>query len=144
MPGDDPKNDDAKKKLQELVKPAEASLVDLLQFKELKNEQWMMRLAVEGDVRGWEFLTDDSASNDRMIKEKIAASKEPVTELVLAFVGMVDWRGAKRLMAYLQFFRSNCEVGLLCLHHLKEGLSEGKFETFGNLLIASGCKNIWI
>src|ERR1700689_2168083 len=139
MPGDDPKNDDAKKKLQELVKPAKARLVDLLQFNELKNEQWMMRLAGEGDVRGWEFLTDDSASNDRMIKEKIAASKEPVTELVLAFVGMVDWRGAKRLMAYLQFFRSNCEVGLLCLPPLKEGLSEGKFETFGNLLIASGC-----
>jgi hypothetical protein len=79
-----------------------------------------------------------------MIKEKIAASEKPVTELVLAFVGMVDWRGAKRRMAYLQFFRSDCEVGLLCLHHLKEGLPAGKFETFGKLLIASGCKNIWI
>src|SRR5580698_1655117 len=135
---------DAKKKLQELVTPAEASLADLLQFKELKNKQWMMRLAVGDDVGGWEFLTADSASNDRMIKEKIAARKKPVTELVLAFVGMVDWRGAKQLMAYLQFFRSNCEVGLLCLHHLKEGLPAGKFETFGNLLIASGCKNIWI
>lgn len=139
MPGDD-----AKKKLGELVKPAEASLADLLQFKELRNEQWVMRTAIGGDIRGWEVLTADSASNDRMIKEKIAASEKPVTELVLAFVGMVDWRGAKRLMAYLQFFRSDCEVGLLCLHHLKEGLPEGKFETFGNLLIASGCRNIWI
>ena len=136
--------DDAKKKLQELVKPAEASFADLLQFNGLKNGQWMMRLAVGGDARGWEFLTADSASNDRMIKEKIAASEVPVTELVLAFVGMVDWRGSKRLMAYLQFFRSDCEVGLLCLHHLKEGLPEGRFETFGDLLIASGCKNIWI
>ena len=137
-------DDDAKKKLEELVKPAEASLADLLQCKELKNEQWFMRLAVGGDARGWEFLTADSASNDRMIKEKIAQSEKPVTELVLAFVGTVDWRGAKRLMAYLQFFRSDCEVGLLCLHHLKEELPGGKFETFGNLLIASGCKNIWI
>jgi hypothetical protein len=136
--------DDAKRKLGELVKPAEASLADLLKFKELKNEQWMMRLAVRDEVRGWECLMADSASNDRMIKERIAASEKPVTELVVAFVGMVDWRGAKRLMAYLQFFRSDCEVGLLCLHHLKEGLPAGKFETFGNLLIASGCKNIWI
>lgn len=143
MPGD-PNNDDAKKKLGELVKPAEASLADLLQFKELKNEQWFMRLAVGGDARCWEFLTADSAGNDRMIKEKIAQSEKPVTELVLAFVGMVQWRGSKRPMAYLQFFRSDCEVGLLCLHHLKEGLPDGKFEAFGNLLIASGCKNIWI
>jgi hypothetical protein len=137
-------DDDAIKKLGELVKPAEASLADLLQFKELKREQWLMRLAVGGEAHGWEFLTADSANNDRMIKEKIAASEKPVTELVLAFVGMIDWRGVKQQMAYLQFFRSDCEVGLLCLHHLKEGLPEGKFETFGNLLIASGCKNIWI
>lgn len=137
-------SDDAKKKLGELVKPAEASLADLLQFKELKSDQWLMRMSTGGDARGWEFLTADSASNDRMIKEKIAASEKPVTELVLAFVGMVDWRGAKRLMAYLQFFRSECQLGLLCLHQLKEGLPAGRFETFGNLLIASGCKNIWI
>jgi hypothetical protein len=137
-------SDDAKKKLQELVKPAEASLADLLECKEVRNEQWMMRLAVGSDVRGWEFLTADSASNDRMIKEKIAASEKPVAELVLAFVGIVDWRGAKRLMAYLQFFRSDSEVGLLCLQTLKEGLPEGRFEPFGNFLIAGGCKNIWI
>jgi hypothetical protein len=137
-------SDDAKKRLQELVKPAEASLADLLHCKELKSEQWMMRIAVEGEVRGWEFLTADSASNDRLIKEKIAASERPVTELVLAFVGIVQWRGERRLMAYLQFFRSNCEVGLLCLQNLKEGLPEGQFETVGNLLFAGGCKNIWI
>jgi len=144
MTGDDPKNDDAKRKLGELVKPAEASLADLLQFKELKRDQWFMRLSIGGDVRGWEFLTADSASNDRMIKEKIAASEKPVTELVLAFVGSFEWKESKRLMAYLQFFRSDCELGLLCLHHLKEGLPAGKFEAFGNLLIASACKNIWI
>lgn len=136
--------DDARKKLRELVKPAEASLAGLLQFQGLKNEQWMMRLAVGSDVRRWEFLTADSATNDLMIKETIAASEKPVTELVLAFVGMVDWRGVKRRLAYLQFFRSNCEVGLLCLQNMKEGLPEGKFETVGNLMIVSGCKNIWI
>jgi hypothetical protein len=144
MPGDDPKNDEAKSKLAELVKPAEESLADLLQFKELKRDQWFMRLSSGGDARGWEFLTADSASNDRMIKEKITQSEKPVTELVLAFVGMFEWKGSKRLMAYLQVFRSDCELGLLCLHHLKEGSPAGKFETLGNLLIASGCKNIWI
>ena len=65
-----------------------------MQFNGLKNGQWMMRLAVGGDARGWEFLTADSASNDRMIKKKIAASEVPVTELVLAFVGTVDGEGA--------------------------------------------------
>ena len=144
MPGDDPKNDEAKKKLGELVKPAEASLADLLQFKELKRDQWFMRLSTGGDARAWDFLTADSASNDRLIKEKITASEKPVTELVLAFVGIFEWRGSKRLMAYLQFFRSDCELGLLCFQHLKEGVPEGKFEAFGNLLIARGCKNIWI
>jgi len=144
MPGDDPKNDEAKKKLGDLVKPAEASFADLLKFKELKRDQWFMRLSTGGDARGWEFLTADSASNDRMIKEKITQSELPVTELVLAFVGMFERKGSKRLMAYLQLFRSDCELGLLCFHHLKEGLPEGKFEAFGNLLIASGCKNIWI
>jgi hypothetical protein len=137
-------DEDAKKKLGELVKPAEASLADLLQFKELKRDQWFMQMSMGGDVRSWEFLTADSATNDRMIKEKIAASEKPVTELVLAFVGMFEWKGSKQLMAYLQFFRSDCELGLLCLHHLKEGLPEGKFETFGKLLITIGCKNIWI
>jgi hypothetical protein len=137
-------DDAAKEKLGELVKPAEASLADLLQFKELKKNQWFMQLSTSGNARGWEFLTADSARNDRMIKEKIAASEKPVTELVLAFVGMFEWKGGKRLMAYLQFFRSDCELGLLCFHHLKDGLPEGKLETSGNLLVASGCKNIWI
>jgi hypothetical protein len=139
MPDEDPK-----KKLGELVKPAEASLADLLHLNELKRDQWFMRMSTIGEVRGWEFLTADSASNDRKIKERIAASEKPVTELVLAFVGMFEWKGSKQLMAYLQFFRADCELGLLCLHHLKEGSPGGQFETFGKLLITIGCKNIWI
>jgi len=63
MPSVDPKS-----KLGELVKPAKASLDDLLQFEKLKNEQWFMRLAVAGQARGWEFLTADSATNDSIIK----------------------------------------------------------------------------
>ena len=70
-----------------------------------------MRLSVDGQARGWEPLTSDSASNDAMIKERIEASEKPVTELVLGFVGMVEWRGKRRFMAYLQYFESDYEQG---------------------------------
>lgn len=139
MPSVDPKS-----KLGELVKPAKCSLDDLLQFEKLKNEQWFMRLAVGGQARGWEFLTADSATNDSMIKEKIGRSEQPVTELVLAFVGMVDWRRSKRFMAYLQYFRSDYEQGVLCLRHLKDAPQAGRFEGFGGFMVIGGCKNIWI
>lgn len=139
MPSVDPKS-----KLGELVKPAKASLDDLLQFERLKNEQWFMRLAVAGQARGWEFLTADSATNDSIIKEKIGQSEQPVTELVLAFVGMVDWRRSKRFMAYLQYYRSDYEQGVLCLRHLKDAPQPGRFEGFGGFMVIGGCKNIWI
>ena len=70
MPGTDPKS-----KLAELVRPAKSSLDDLLQLKELKNDQWYMRLSVGGQAGSWEFLTSDSATNDRLIKEKIVHSE---------------------------------------------------------------------
>ena len=75
MPSADPKT-----KLGELAKPAKFSLDDLLRFEKLKNEQWFMRLSVGGQARGWEFLTADSATNDRLIKEKIEQSEKPITE----------------------------------------------------------------
>ena len=134
---------DPKARLGELVKPAISSLDDLLRFENLRNEQWFMRLAVGGEARGWEFLTSDSAANDTKIKEKIEQSEKPVTELVLAFVGMVDWRGSKRFMAYLQYFRADYEQGLLCFRHLKDNAQGDRFEGFGGLNII-GCKNIWI
>jgi hypothetical protein len=139
MPDTDPKA-----KLRELVRPAKSSLDDLLQLKELKNDQWYMRLSVGGQAGSWEFLTSDSATNDRLIKEKIVHSAKPVTELVLAFVGMVDWRGSKRLRAYLQYFRSDYEQGALCLRHLKDAPQPGRLEGFGEFMVINGCKNIWI
>lgn len=138
MPSADPKA-----KLAELINPAKSSLGDLLRFENLRNEQWLMRLAVGGEARGWEPLTGDSATNDTMIKEKIERSEKPVTELVLAFVGMVDWRGSKRFMAYLQYFQPGYEQGLLCFRHMKDASQPGRFEGFGELMVI-GCKNIWI
>lgn len=145
---DPPKPDlskhDLQKKVGRLAKSAESRLNELLQYEQLKKEQWLMRLSVNGHARGWEALTSDTAQNDALIKERIAGSQKPVTELVLGFAGMVEWRGNRRFMVYLQFFESDCEQGLLCLRHLKEGLPEGTCEAFGGFVIAGVCKNIWI
>ena len=135
---------DLQKKIGSLAKSAESRLNELLQYKQLKKEQWLMRLSVNGHARSWEPLMNDTAQNDALIKERIAASEKPVTELVLGFAGMVEWRGKRRFMAYLQYFESGCEYGVLCLRHLTEGLPEGTFEAFGGFLIAGVCKNIWI
>jgi hypothetical protein len=143
-PQPDPPKHDPEKKLGGLAKPAQSSLADLLQSEQLKAEQWLMRLSVDGHARSWEPLTNDSARNNVMIKQRIDGSEKPVTELVLGFVGMVEWRGSKRLMAYLQYFDSDCVGGLLCLQPLREGLTEGNFETVGGFLIVGACKNIWI
>ena len=135
---------DLQKKIGRLAKSAESRLNELLHDEQLKKEQWLMRLSVNGQSRGWELLTSDTAQNDALSKERIAASENPVTELLLGFAGMVEWRGNRRFMAYLQYFESNCEHGVLCLRHLKEGLPEGRFEAFGGFVIAGVCKNIWI
>lgn len=135
---------DLQKKVGSLARSAESRLNELLQYKQLKKEQWLMRLSVNGQARGWEPLTSETTQNDALIKERIAGSEKPVTELLLAFAGMVEWRGSRRFMAYLQYFESECEQGLLCLRHLKDGVPEGIFEAFGGFLIAGVCKNIWI
>jgi len=135
---------EADKKLGDLSKPAAASLDELLQLEELKGEQWLMRFSVGGHSRGWQPLTLDSATNDRIIKERIEESDKPITDLVLAFVGMVEWRGEKQLMAYLQVFRSDYQQGLMCLRHLKERPEGSKYEAVGGFLVAGFCQNIWI
>jgi hypothetical protein len=132
------------KKAGSLAKSAESRLNELLLYDQLKKEQWLMRLSVNGQARSWERLTSDTARNDAMIKERIAGSDKPVTELVLGFAGMVEWRGNRRFMVYLQYFESDCDQGVLCLRHLKEGLPDDTFEAFGGFMIAGVCKNIWI
>jgi len=137
-------NAEQDKKLRDLSKPAADSLDELLQLEELKGEQWLMRLSVDGHAQSWQPLTLDSATNDRMIKEKIQQSDKPITDLVLAFVGMVEWRGKKQLMAYLQLFRLDYKQGLMCLRHLKERPDGAKYEAFGRFLVVGFCQNIWI
>jgi len=132
------------KKVGDLAKPAELTLAQLLQFQDFKTDQWLMRLSVGRDVGRWEPLTRDTAMNDQMIKDRVAQSANPVTELALGYAGMIDWRGSKRLMAYLQFFKSEYEQGLLCLRHLKEGPQPGTLEGFGGFFVVGAAKNIWI
>jgi hypothetical protein len=144
VPKPDISKHDLQKKVGRLAKSAESCLNELLQYDQLKKEQWLMRLSVNGQARGWQPLTSDTAQNDALIKDRIAGSEKPVTELLLGFAGMVEWRGNRRFMAYLQYFESDCEHGVLCLRHLREGLPEGTFEAFGGFLIAGVCKNIWI
>lgn len=78
------------------------------------------------------------------MREKIAYSAKPVAELAVGYVGMIDWRGNKRLMAYLQYFKAEYEQGLLCLRHVKEAAQPGTYEGFGGFLVVGACKNIWI
>jgi len=137
-------NAETETKLADLSKLAPSCLDELLQLEELKGEQWLMRLSVGGHSGSWQHLTLDSAANDQMIKERIEASDKPITDLVLAFVGMVEWRGKKQLMAYLQVFRSDYKQGVMCLRHLKERPEGAKYEAVGGFLVAGFCRNIWI
>jgi hypothetical protein len=131
-------------KLGELTKAAERALAQLLEFDGLKRDQWLVRVSVPGETCGWEALAADTDTNDRMIRERIARSPGPVSELAVGYVGMIDWRGAKHLMAYVQFFQSECAQGLLCLRQVQAVSQPGTFQGLGGFLIAGVCKNIWL
>ena len=134
----------APSKLGELTKPAEQAIADLLSFKDLKLAHWLMRLSPPNEISSWESLASDTAANDGLIKERIAQSAKPVAELAVGYVGMIDWRGSKRLMAYLQYFKAGYEQGLLCMRHVKEASQPGTFEGFGGFLVVGACQNTWI
>jgi hypothetical protein len=131
-------------RLGDLTKPAQLALAQLLRFDNLRTDQWLMRLSVADRAGAWESLGSDTATNDRMIKEKIAQSTKPATELAVGYVGMIDWHGGKRMMAYLQYFKAEHEQGLVCLRHVKEASPAGRFEGFGGFFVYAACKNIWI
>jgi hypothetical protein len=131
-------------RLGELTNASEMALAGLLECEHLKAEQWLMRISISGETGRWEPLATDTETNDRMIQERIALSARPIVELAVGYVGMVDWRGAKRQMAYLQYFKAGYAQGLLCLRHVKPGQPPKTFEAFGGFLVVNACKNIWI
>jgi hypothetical protein len=132
------------KKVGALWVDAKASLADLLQFEDLRVGQWYIRLSVKRCAQGWGLLATDSLENDRTIKEKLALSDGTVTDLVLAFVGDVNWRGSNCLMASMQYFRTGHETGLLFGSHLTTDRVAQKLQTKGGFLIFGSCQNIWI
>jgi hypothetical protein len=106
-------NSSIAKEVGDLINDAKASLSDLLQSEELISDQGFIRLSAEGHEQRWEPLTNNSQKNDALIREKIAQSARPVTDLVFVFVGMVDWRKTKSLMAQGQYLRTGYGTGLL-------------------------------
>jgi hypothetical protein len=132
------------KTVGELTNDAKASLADLLAFENLALEQWYVRMSSGGQTLRWEPLPTESVSSQEKIKERIALQKKPVTDMVLAFVGTVDHRGTRSLMAQMQYFRSGYETGLLFGSHLATDSGARNPRASGAFLIFGGCKNIWI
>lgn len=132
----------AKNKIGDLVSAAKVSLSELLQFDQLVSEQWFMQI-LPAHKPAWELLASDSRKNEQRIREKIAGSSQPVNDLIFAFLGTVEWRGTKSLMAHGQYFRKGYANGLLFGHHLTR-TPEGKWLARGNFLILGGCENLWL
>jgi len=142
--GDYIPNQETEPKVGDLIDDAKASLVELFQFQELRREQWFMRVSVGGHARCWESLTTDSQENNKTIKQRIRESEAPVADLVLAFIGPIQWRGRKQLMAYMQYFRRDYPTGLLFGSHVKQTLFGKKLRTYGGFLVMGGCQNVWV
>jgi hypothetical protein len=139
-----PDGDTEKEKVNALIGDAQASLADLLQSDELRGDQWYMRLSTEGKVYPWEVLTTDSKENDEAIRGRIVRSERPVTDLVLAFVGVMHWKGKQQRVAYMQYFRTGNSTGLVFGSHVKRSFLRPRMRAYGRFLIIGGCQNIWI
>jgi hypothetical protein len=129
-------------KVGDLVSDARSGLAELLDFDGVKPEQWFLRLTGERGNRGWRTLTADPGGFDAQVRELTAQRTAPITDMVLAFVGTIDWRGTKQFMAYMQYFRRGYSVGLLCGSHLvRRGQ---KIQSTGGFLIMGSCQNLWL
>jgi hypothetical protein len=132
------------RKVGDLFWDAKASLASLLKWENLNADQSFMRLSSGGVVHNWEVLTRVSTEEaDRAIRTRIAQNM-PVTDLVLAYIGLVSWRGTKSLMAHMQYFRSGYENGLLFGSHLTVDAQNKSWQVSGGFLIMGACKNIWV
>jgi hypothetical protein len=144
MPEGQPEGTTEKEKVNALIGDAQASLADLLQFDALRGDRWYVRLSTEGKVYPWEALTTDSKVNDEAIRGRIARSERPVTDLVLAFVGVMHWKGKQQRVAYMQYFRTGNSTGLVFGSRVKRSFLRPRMRAYGRFLIIGGCQNIWI
>jgi hypothetical protein len=126
-----------------LVKDAKESIKQLMDLNDVKVEQCYMRLGKEPGA--WELLpTMDPKDGETMIKARIKSTKEPATDLVLAYIGSVNWREEKRLMVLMQYYRRGFRSGLPFGSHLTTTFFGKPPMRYGTFLMMGASHNIWI
>lgn len=133
------------KKLADLIEDAEVSLNELLEThgSSTKSDSWFMYVKSPGYSRKWEILTLDGDENNRRITSAVREAGSGISDLVVVYLGMLDWRGESQLMAYGQYFRSGYNDGLLFGSHLTRDPHSEALLRSGGFLILGGCQNIW-
>lgn len=133
------------KKLADLIDDAKVSLNDLLETHgSSKSDSWFMHVKLEGCPGGWARLSLDGDENNRRIASAVREAGSRISDLVILYLGMLDWRGESQLMAYGQYFRSGYDDGLLFGSHLTRDLHTEALQRSGGFLILGGCENIWM
>lgn len=130
--------------VDDLLDDAKASLVDLLEFSEVRTDQWFMHLYTDGGSGIWEPLSNDADTNNSAIRSRIHDVARPVTALSLAFCGMAEVEGSRQMVAYTQYFRKNYNTGLVLGRRIGKAFFSGKLKSHGSFLIMGNCQNIWI
>ena len=134
------------KKLADLIDDAEVILNELLEThgSAAKSDSWFMCVKLPGYSGEWERLTLDGDENNRRITSAVRAAGSGISDLVVVYLGMLDWRGESQLMAYGQYFRSGYNDGLLFGSHLTRDPHSDALQRSGGFLILGGCENIWM
>ncbi len=92
----------------------------------------------------WKRLSLDGDENNGQIASAVREAGSRISDLVILYVGMLDWRGERRLMAYGQYFRSGYDDGLLFGSHLTRNLHTEALQRSGGFLMLGACENIWM
>lgn len=132
--------------LADLICDAKVSLDDLLAThgSSTKSDSWFIYVKLQGCPGEWERLSLDGDENNRRIASAVREAGSRISDLVILYVGMLDWRGEKRLMAYGQYFRSAYDNGLLFGSHLTRNLHTDALQRSSEFLILGRCENIWM
>lgn len=134
------------KKLADFIDDAKVRLDDLLEAhgSSTKSDSWFMYLKLQGCSGKWERLSLDGDENNRRIASAVREAGSGISDLVILYLGMLDWRGESQLMAYGQYFRSGYSDGLLFGSHLTRDLHSEALQQSGGFLILGACQNIWM
>lgn len=119
---------------------ARDDIASLLRSADLNH--WYLRVLSSAGLSAWEEVATVSMDINETIKLRLSKSHE-VAELVIAFVGNLNWRGREQLMIICQRFRAGSNSGIKFGSHLKAG-STRNLEPQGGLLFLGACSNLWI